>query len=150
MKNILIINGPNLNMLGVREPSIYGVMSLEEMYEQITVEVDDLAVELDFVQSNHEGDIIDEIQAAMYDGVDGIVINAGAYTHYSYAIRDAIASVSIPCVEVHLSDIQKREEFRKISVIKEVCVAQISGKGYMSYVEGIRLLDKTAEGVNDD
>ncbi len=150
MKSILVINGPNLNLLGVREPGIYGSQSLEEINSHIMAEVSNLDVEVDFFQSNHEGDIIDEIQAAYYDGIDGIVLNPGAYTHYSYAIRDAITSVNIPFVEVHLSDLQSREPFRRESVIKEVCLAQISGLGYAGYVQAIQLLDKEAAGKSYD
>lgn len=150
MKSILVINGPNLNLLGVREPGIYGSQSLEEINSHIMAEVSNLDVEVDFFQSNHEGDIIDEIQAAYYDGIDGIVLNPGAYTHYSYAIRDAISSVNIPFVEVHLSDLQSREPFRRESVIKDVCIAQISGLGYAGYVQAIQLLDKEAAGKSYD
>ena len=146
MKQILVINGPNLNMLGVREKSIYGTNTLEEINSMILGETANLDVEVDFFQSNHEGDIIDEIQAAYYNGVDGIVINAGAFTHYSYAIHDAITSVDIPFVEVHLSDISAREEFRKVSVIKDACIAQIAGQGYAGYVQAIGLLSREAKG----
>ncbi len=150
MKSILVINGPNLNMLGIREPGIYGNMTLEEINSHILADTEEMDVDVEFFQSNHEGDMIDEIQAAFYDGIDGVVINAGAYTHYSYAIRDAIASVAIPFVEVHLSDISAREAFRKVSVLKDVCIAQISGHGYAGYVEAIALLEKEAEGESYD
>jgi len=150
MKSILVINGPNLNMLGVREPGIYGENSLEDINARILGGVADLDVEVDFFQTNHEGEIIDEIQAAYYNGVDGIVINAGAYTHYSYAIRDAIASVDIPFVEVHLSDINAREDFRKVSVIKDVCEAQFLGEGFTSYIKAIQYLDREAKGKKYD
>ncbi len=150
MKSILVINGPNLNLLGVREPSIYGGQSLDEINSLIEAETSGLDVEIEFFQSNHEGDIIDEIQAAYYDGVDGIVLNPGAYTHYSYAIRDAISSVNIPFVEVHLSDIYSREAFRRESVIKDVCLAQITGLGYSGYVQAVQLLDKEATGKSYD
>lgn len=140
--HILVINGPNLNMLGTREKGIYGTKTLEEICSYIVDETHDKDVELMFYQSNHEGDIIDKIHWAHSNGVDGIVLNAGAYTHYSYAIRDAIASVDIPVVEVHLSDIRAREEFRKLSVIQEVCVDQISGLGEQSYLKGIEVLLK--------
>ena len=136
---ILVINGPNLNMLGVREPEIYGSLTLEEINLQLLEKGKDLGVELDFYQSNHEGCLIDKIQEC-YGTVSCIVINPGAYTHYSIAIHDAIASVGIPTVEVHLSDINSREDFRKISVIKNVCVKQIWGKGVHSYLEALEFL----------
>lgn len=140
MNNILVINGPNLNMLGVREPTIYGNLTLDEINGRLLAQCENLSVELSFFQSNHEGGIIDQIQQAYYDGVDGIVINPGALTHYSYALRDAIASVPIPFVEVHLSDIHSREGWRNVSVTAEVCIAQISGKGWEGYMDAIRLL----------
>lgn len=136
---IQIINGPNLNMLGIREPEIYGSLTLEEMNRQLSEMGEELGLSLDFYQSNHEGDIIDKIQSC-YGSADGIVINPGAYTHYSIAIRDAIAAVGIPTVEVHLSDINSREDFRKVSVIKNVCVRQIWGKGIRSYSEALEFL----------
>jgi 3-dehydroquinate dehydratase-2 len=136
---ILVINGPNLNMLGIREPEIYGSMTLDQLNETIKQEGETLAVDIEFFQSNHEGAIIDKIQAA-YSVVDGIIINPGAYSHYSYAIRDAIKSVDIKAVEVHLSDIANREYFRKTSVIEEVVAKQISGKGVNSYIEALHYL----------
>ena len=150
MKSFLVINGPNLNMLGIREPGIYGEKTLEQVNEFILEQTSKLNAEIDFFQTNHEGDIIDEIQAAYYNGIDGIVLNAGAYTHYSYAIRDAIASVDIPVVEVHISDISNREDFRKVSLIKDVTVAQIMGEGYMGYVKAINFLDNILEGEKDE
>lgn len=136
---ILVINGPNLNMLGVREPEIYGTLTLNEINQQLLEKGKELGAELDFFQSNHEGSIIDKIQES-YGNVEGIVINPGAYTHYSIAIRDAIAAVGIPTIEVHLSDINSREDFRKISVVKSVCVKQIWGKGLHSYLEALEFL----------
>ena len=141
MMRIQVINGPNLNMLGIREPEIYGSLTLEEINRQLLEKGNELNLELDFYQSNHEGDIIDKIQEC-YGRTDGMVINPGAYTHYSIAIRDAIAAVGIPTVEVHLSDINSREDFRKISVIKSVCVKQIWGKGVHSYMEALEYLSK--------
>ena len=138
---IQVINGPNMNMLGIREPEIYGALTLEEINRQLKHKADELNIALDFYQSNHEGDLIDKIQDC-YGKVDGIVINPGAYTHYSIAIRDALAAVGIPAVEVHLSDINTREDFRKISVIKNVCVKQIWGKGIYSYIEALEFLAK--------
>lgn len=142
---ILIINGPNLNLLGIREPQIYGMQSLNELNEVIIAFAELNHVAVDFIQSNHEGEIIDVIQGAM-GAYDGIVINPAAYTHYSIAIRDAISSVGIPTIEVHLSDVNEREAFRKISMMKDVCLCQISGKGVQSYIEGIEVLIK---GKND-
>lgn len=136
---ILVIHGPNINLLGVREPDIYGVLTMEEINRQIGLEAEKYGVEIDFFQSNHEGAIVDRIQECM-GTVDGIVMNPAAYTHYSIAIRDAVAAVKVPTVEVHLSEIQSREEFRHISVIKDVCVLQIAGKGVNSYLEGLRYL----------
>ncbi|MEA5004671.1 MAG: type II 3-dehydroquinate dehydratase [Christensenella sp.] len=141
MKKILIMNGPNLNMLGIREPGVYGNMSLGDMNDFIRAEVEkkNYDVELEFFQSNHEGALIDKLHEC-YNRKNGIILNAGAYTHYSYAIRDAISSVGIPCVEVHLSDIHAREEFRHVSVVQEVCVAQICGKGVQGYMEALEIL----------
>ena len=140
---ILVINGPNLNFLGIREKQVYGTTSyadLENMIEEKGKETDN---EIIVFQSNHEGAIIDRIQEAYFDGTEGIVINPGAFTHYSYAIHDALASVNIPKVEVHISDITQREEFRKISVTKDACQKQIYGHGLNGYLEAIDyLLDK--------
>ena len=138
MKDILIINGPNLNLLGEREPGIYG----HDTYDSVCAEIKAFAKEIGFdscecFQSNHEGEIIDKIHAARLDKC-GIVINAGAYTHYSYAIRDAIEAVKIPVVEVHISNIEKREEFRHTSVISPVCSGTIFGFGKMGYFLGMR------------
>ncbi len=138
---ILVINGPNLNMTGIRKKNIYGSETLEDINKYLSDYAKTKGVKLDFFQSNHEGELIDEIhESRKY--YDGVVINAGAYTHYSYAIRDAIEAVSdyLPFVEVHMSDIHSREDFRKISVITEVCVKQISGFGKDSYKMGIDLL----------
>jgi len=139
MLNILIIHGPNLNLLGEREPDIYGSLTLKDVNQRINQFAAQNNIELKIFQSNHEGELID----FLHDNrkwADGLVINPGAFTHYSYALRDAIAGTQIPAVEVHLSDIHKREEFRKISVIKEVCVQQIAGKGADSYIEGLQYL----------
>ncbi|HML35840.1 MAG TPA: type II 3-dehydroquinate dehydratase [Bacillota bacterium] len=138
---IQVINGPNMNMLGIREPEIYGALTLEEINRQLKEKGDSMGIALEFFQSNSEGAIIDKIQEC-YGNADGIVINPGAYTHYSIAIRDAIAAVGIPTVEVHLSDINSREDFRKISVMKNVCVKQIWGKGVDSYKEALDFLMK--------
>ncbi len=140
-KRILVMNGPNLNLLGIREPGIYGNDTLESLCETVAEAAKAYDATVDFYQSNHEGALIDTLHAAM--GVyDGIILNAGAYTHYSYAIRDAIAAIKVPVVEVHLSDIHAREAFRHISVIEPVCIAQISGLGVHSYIKGLELLCK--------
>ena len=133
---ILVIHGPNLNLLGEREPEIYGKIRLKDLNRLIKEYAKSKGVKVKFFQSNHEGEIIDRIHRARKK-VAGIIINPGALTHYSYALRDAIAGVQIPAVEVHLSDIHNREPFRKISVIKDVCEQRISGLGEESYLRGI-------------
>ena len=139
--NILVINGPNLNMLGVREPDIYGKQTYDDLLDLIRAEASRLGVVVKFVQSNHEGALVDAIQAA-YGTADGIVINPGAYTHTSIALLDAVKSVGIPTVEVHISDPDTREEFRKVSYIRAACVASIKGHGLEGYLEALRLLAK--------
>lgn len=134
---ILVINGPNLNFLGIREKGIYGTMNYEGLVSMLENWGKETGNEILVFQSNHEGDIIDRIQEAYFDKTEGIVINPGAFTHYSYAIRDALASVEIPKIEIHISDITKREEFRKISVITEVCQKQIYGRGVNGYLEAL-------------
>ncbi len=133
---ILIVNGPNLNLLGEREPDVYGAETLSEMNAWISSHQDAQDHELVFFQSNHEGAIIDSLHARRR-WADGIVINAGGLTHYSIALRDAIAACQTPTVEVHLSDIHAREEFRHLSVIEDVCIRQISGNGKQGYIEAI-------------
>ena len=139
MKKVLVLHGPNINLTGIREPGTYGKQTLEQINKSIGQLAQQLGVACDIFQSNHEGELIDLLHRALTD-YDGILLNAGAYTHYSYAIRDAISSVSIPCVEVHLSDIHAREEFRHVSVISDVCIAQICGKGEQGYVEALKIL----------
>lgn len=141
---IMVIHGPNLNLLGVREPDIYGVLTLDEINQQIEKEAERLGVQVEFYQSNHEGAIVDVIQQCM-GKADGIVMNPAAYTHYSIAIRDAVAAVLIPTVEVHLSEIREREAFRQVSVMKDVCRKQICGKGVGSYLEALRFLAELQE-----
>jgi len=138
---LLIINGPNMNMMGIREPEIYGSDTYEDLVELIKSKKSD-GNELNFVQSNHEGVIIDAIQQAYYDGVEGIVINPAAYTHTSIAIADALRAVKIPCVEVHLSDVNAREDYRRISYVREIAIKTITGKGPAGYLEAISVLEE--------
>ena len=140
MKKIMIINGPNLNFLGIREKDIYGNDDYESICSYIKDKFENEDVKIEILQSNSEGKIIDFLQSAYFNEVDGIVINPGAYTHYSYAIFDAIKSILIPTVEVHLSNIHEREAFRKTSVTAPACIAQIYGKGKEGYVEAVELL----------
>lgn len=139
MKKILVILGPNLNMVGVREKGIYGEETAQSIYEQIKAFANEQGFSVEIYQSNHEGDLIDKIHAVR-ENFDGAVINAGALTHYSYALRDAIACVKIPFVEVHMSNIHAREEFRHTSVIAPVCAGQIAGFGKNSYFLAITAL----------
>ncbi|MFD3447775.1 type II 3-dehydroquinate dehydratase [Microbacteriaceae bacterium 4G12] len=132
MRKLLLINGPNLNRLGVREVGVYGTGTLQSLEEEITEHAKELGFQLACFQSNHEGDIIDQIHEAD-SSCEGIILNPGAYTHYSYAIRDAIASISIPVIEVHISNIHKRESFRHISVTAPVTMGQIMGLGWTGY-----------------
>lgn len=136
---ILVINGPNLNMLGIREPGIYGAESYAGLCRKIEDFAAEKGVEVELYQSNHEGDLVDKIQAA-YGDADGIVINPGAYTHTSVALLDAVKAVSIPAVEVHISDVSAREEFRQVSYIRAACAATISGHGLDGYTEAMALL----------
>ena len=133
MKRILIINGPNLDMLGMREPNVYGCDTLKSINEEIAAKAKELGVSVSFFQSNSEGELITKIHSVAAD-FDAAVINAGAYTHYSYAIHDAIKAVKKPFVELHMSNIHAREEFRSHSVIAPACVGQICGFGKMSYI----------------
>ena len=136
---ILIINGPNLNMLGVREPEIYGGTTYAQLCELLLRHAEEAGAAVECYQSNHEGDLVDKIQSA-YDSTDGIVINPGAYTHTSIALLDALKAVSIPTVEVHISDPDEREPFRKISFVRAACVATIKGHGINGYIEAIDFL----------
>ena len=139
MRRVLVIHGPNLNLLGVREPDIYGNKGLTAINESLKALGGTLGMDVDTIQSNSEGDIVDTIQQAR-DEYDGILINPAAYTHTSVAVRDAIAAVGLPCVEVHLSNIHQREEFRRHSYTAAVCVGQISGFGPYSYELGLMAL----------
>ena len=136
---ILVINGPNLNMLGIREPDHYGRETYSDICEKIQKHCDNKNVEVTIYQSNHEGDLVDEIQKA-YKNADGIVINPGAYTHTSIAILDAVKSVNIPTVEVHISKVEEREDFRQVSYVRLACVKTITGHGTDGYIEAIDYL----------
>ena len=139
-KRILVINGPNMNLLGIRQPEIYGNTDYVDLENMITAEAETLGVTVSFFQSNHEGDLVDAIQQAYFDKVDGILINPGAYTHTSIALLDAVKSVGIPTVEVHISDPEKREELRHVSYIRDACVGSIRGRGVQVYLAGLKLL----------
>lgn len=143
---LLIINGPNLNFLGIREKAVYGTMNYDYLLEMIAKKGEEIGAAIEVFQSNHEGAIIDRIQDAYFDGTEGIVINPGAYTHYSYAIHDALQSVTMPKIEIHISNIMEREDFRKISVTAPACDGQIYGKGLEGYLiaidEVVKKIDK--------
>lgn len=141
MKKVLVLHGPNINLTGIREPGTYGSETLQTINDDILEKAKQLELDCAIFQTNHEGELIDKIHAALTD-YDGIVINAGAYTHYSYAIRDAISSVRKPCVEVHMSNIHAREPFRHESVIAPVCIGQICGFGKESYLLGLEAVSK--------
>lgn len=141
MKKMLVIHGPNLNLLGEREPGVYGTDTFESINMEITAEANKYGYECEIFQSNYEGAIIDKLHQSRKNCC-GIIINAGAYTHYSYAIRDAISAIKIPCIEVHLSNVDSREDFRQKSVIGSVCTGQISGFGKYSYLLAIKAMTK--------
>lgn len=134
---LLVINGPNINFLGIREKEVYGSEDYGHLLNLIKSKASQEKIEVDIFQSNHEGNIIDRIQEAYTDGTEGIIINPGAFTHYSYAIRDALASIHMPIIEVHISNIHKREEFRHVSVTAPVCTGQIVGLGLNGYLLAI-------------
>lgn len=139
---ILVLNGPNINMLGIREPQIYGSETYEDLKQTVKNYADSKNIEIEFYQSNHEGDLVDAIQRAYFDKFDGIVFNPAAYTHTSIAILDALKSVDIPTVEVHISDVGSREAFRQISYIREYVISTITGKGIKGYNLAIDALQK--------
>ena len=136
---ILVINGPNINMLGIREPDIYGKSTYKDLVEMIERYAQEKGINVELFQSNHEGDLVDKIQSA-YGNFDGIVINPGAYTHTSIAILDAVKAVNIPTVEVHISKVEEREDFRQISYVRLACVKTITGHGTDGYLEAIDFL----------
>ena len=137
---ILVLNGPNINMLGIREPSIYGHDTYEDLKNVVKAHADQCGVQVEFYQSNHEGDLVDAIQKAYFDKVDGIVFNPAAYTHTSVAILDALKAVQLPAVEVHLTDTDSRETFRKRSFVRRHCIATVKGRGFDGYVEAMKIL----------
>jgi 3-dehydroquinate dehydratase-2 len=140
MKKLLIINGPNLNMLGIREPDIYGNNTYKDLVALIENKAKQTGCQAECFQSNHEGEIVDKIQQAYFDGIDGIVINPAAYTHTSVAILDALKAVKIPAVEVHISDVNTREEFRKISYAGMACEEHFIGLGFDGYIKAMEYL----------
>ena len=142
---LYIINGPNLNMLGIREPSIYGKEDYKALVSLVTDKCQSLGIECITYQSNHEGDLVDKIQEAYLEGAFGIVINPGAYTHTSIALLDAVKAVGLPTVEVHISDLSQREDFRQISYIRAACALTISGRGLQGYLDAIEYLAGLAE-----
>lgn len=137
---IYVINGPNLNMLGIREPGIYGNGSYADLMDMVKSRCNELGIDVVCYQSNHEGDLVDKIQEAYFEGADGIVINPGAYTHTSIALLDAVKSVKIPTIEVHISKLSEREDFRQVSYIRLACEKTISGMGLDGYIEAINYL----------
>ena len=145
---ILVMNGPNLNLLGEREPNIYGGETMKSINDEIYDAARQMGYDVTFFQSNSEGGLIDRLHEARLDCA-GVILNAGAYTHYSYAIRDAISAIKIPVVEVHLSNVNSRDEFRKTSVIAPVCCGTIAGFGKYSYILGLYALDNKLGGINE-
>lgn len=137
---ILVINGPNINFLGIREPEIYGKTTYKEMLEKISGWAKEMEIEVSFFQSNHEGALVDAIQEAYYNKIDGIVINPAAYTHTSIAILDALKAVGIPTVEVHLSSVEKREDFRQVSYVGKYAVKTVTGQGVLGYLKAMEFL----------
>ena len=141
---LMVINGPNLNMLGIREPTIYGSGTYTELLELIRAHAGKRGAEVSFFQSNHEGALVDAIQQAYFDGVEGIILNPAAYTHTSVALLDALKAVAIPAVEVHISDVAAREDFRQISYVRPACIATVTGRGFAGYLDAVDILLKGA------
>ena len=144
---LLVINGPNLNMLGIREPVIYGSGTYTELLDMIRAHAERRGAEVSFFQSNHEGALVDAIQQAYFNGVEGIILNPAAYTHTSVALLDALKAVGIPTVEVHISDVSSREDFRQVSFVRAACVATVAGKGFAGYNEAMDILLKGAQAL---
>lgn len=140
MKHILVLNGPNINLTGLREKSVYGAKTFDDLMAEIQQEADKLGVQVRFVQSNHEGDLIDALQEAYFDGLDGVVFNPGGYTHTSVALHDAVASIPLPTIEVHMSNVHAREEYRHKSMTASACRGQIVGFGFYGYIMALRAL----------
>ena len=147
---ILVINGPNLNMLGIREPEIYGAQTYDALCAMISKHAVELDVSVECYQSNYEGDLVTKIQDAYFSNVDGIILNPAAYTHTSVALLDALKAVQIPTVEVHISQVDKREEFRQVSYVRPACVTAIWGHGFNGYLEAMNLLVSLARGISED
>lgn len=145
MKRFLILNGPNINLTGLREKGVYGTRTFQDLMDMIAAEAEKLGVEIRCVQSNHEGGLIDAIQAAWMDGFNGIVFNPGGYTHTSVALHDAVASVPIPTVEVHMSNVHAREAYRHVSMTASACRGQIVGFGFTGYLMALRALAEECE-----
>ena len=143
---LLVINGPNLNMLGLREPGHYGTETYPQLLEKVQRYCDEKGHTVSFVQSNHEGALVDAIQQAYFDGVEGIVINPAAYTHTSVALLDAVKAVSIPTVEVHISRVEQREDFRQVSYIRQACIGTVTGLGTDGYLRAVDKLEEYYEG----
>ena len=141
---LLVINGPNLNMLGIREPAIYGRGTYAQLLDMIRAHAERRGAEVSFFQSNHEGALVDAIQQAYFDGVEGIILNPAAYTHTSVALLDALKAVAIPTVEVHISDVAAREDFRQISYVRPACIATVTGRGFAGYLDAMDILLKGA------
>ena len=147
MEKILVLHGPNLNLLGTREPEIYGRTTLDDVNQMIAARAKEAGIGADFLQSNHEGVLVDALQGAPEKGYSFVILNAAAFTHYSVAIRDAIAAISVPVIEVHLSNIHRREEFRHHSVISPVVMGQIAGFGADSYMAALEVVIRRRSGV---
>ena len=146
--NILVLNGPNLNMLGIREPGIYGRGTYEDLQSLIRAHAQKRGVNISFYQSNHEGELVDAIQQAYYDGTDGIIFNPAAYTHTSVALLDALKAVQLPAVEVHLTNVDAREPFRRVSYVGMACAARFVGLGFEGYKRAMAYLIETFSGEN--
>ena len=144
---ILVINGPNLNLLGIREPAIYGSGSYAALCDTVRAHCAEKGAEVDIYQSNHEGALVDRIQETLNDGTDGIVINPAAYTHTSVALLDALKAVGLPTVEVHLSKVETREDFRQISYVRAACLATVTGRGFDGYCDAVDILIKNGENL---